>query len=541
MTKQASLENSNNKLSIWLICFLIAAIWFATFVLFRTAPEWDNMEELVWANSFELGYQKHPPLPVWIIYPFTMVFGKRMWLPFALGVACVAFAQIITYFFYLRIAKNSHISRAKDFAILAVLVASPLIYYTIRGGDFNHNEAQLWSIAAMYYFYYISWERERDLSISRNGFNWSWFLFGVVIGLAFISKYSVLIQVGVLLAHFLWSKRFRYLENWQGILLALIGFLLIAGPHLLWLYQQTILGQGPLYYVSHAMSQNATRMQNLVYIFSEFLLTQVYRVLSCFIVVGVIYWSCKTKSLNYSSGTKLNTWWSKIPRLDQHYLLFIALGPTLMAMIIGILSNEKIEAKWAVTFFIAIGFIGLFVANDHIKMGPLVRRVLVGHLILALIYGVISGPVASHFGYQGRSNFPSHNLASAIQKHWEEHPELTNGKPIRLVVGDTWIIGNLIIHEHVHDSRLIKPWIEANDLYSPWLKQEDKQQAALIMIDHAPKTAGQGYRAGHPASQKVQELFDLAPVKGIESITWTDKKGAAPLEVQWAILPYPHP
>jgi hypothetical protein len=30
------------------------------------------MEELVWANRFELGYQKHPPLPTWLLYPLTI-------------------------------------------------------------------------------------------------------------------------------------------------------------------------------------------------------------------------------------------------------------------------------------------------------------------------------------------------------------------------------------------------------------------------------------------------------------------------------------
>ena len=71
-----------NALPIFL---LIACIWFFTTVVTRHAPEWDNMEELVWASSFELGYQKHPPLPSWIIYPLTMLIGKVLWLPFALG------------------------------------------------------------------------------------------------------------------------------------------------------------------------------------------------------------------------------------------------------------------------------------------------------------------------------------------------------------------------------------------------------------------------------------------------------------------------
>jgi len=36
----------------------------------------------------------------------------------------------------------------------------------------------------------------------------------------------------------------------------------------------------------------------------------------------------------------------------------------------------------------------------------------------------------------------------------------------------------------------------------------------------------------------VQRMFDQAPVKGVETVPWTMKEGAPPLEIQWAILPY---
>jgi hypothetical protein len=40
----------------------------------------------------------------------------------------------------------------------------------------------------------------------------------------------------------------------------------------------------------------------------------------------------------------------------------------------------------------------------------------------------------------------------------------------------------------------------------------------------SPKVEGKWWRAGHPPNQKVQEMFDKATVKGIESIPWTMKK-----------------
>jgi 4-amino-4-deoxy-L-arabinose transferase-like glycosyltransferase len=541
LTQLTTNEKTNSKYAIWLICLTIGVIWFISFMVFRSAPEWDNMEELVWANSFEWGYQKHPPFPVWIIYPFTIIFGKAMWLPFALGVACVALTQIIAYFLYKRMASNAGILKPHDFGVVGVLVSSALIYYTIRGGDFNHNEAQLWLIAAMFYFYYVSWEKERGINSQANSFWRSWFFFGLATGFAFISKYSVVIQVTVLVAHFLWSGRWRQSSNWLGALLAVFGFLLISSPHLWWLYHQTLLGQGPLFYVGHSISQQVSYFQNILGLVTGFLLTQIFRILICLVVVWMIYRLSKSGKNEKMRATNTQSWWLQLGTSDRTYLLFAALGPTLATMLIGGLTHQKIEAKWAVTFFIYIGFVGFIYANNSLNTKLLIKRVIWGHVLFALIYGLVTGPIALRFGYYGRSNFPSHQLAKVIHQRWEEHPELTQGKSIGLIAGDTWIIGNLIIHEHKNDSRKIKPWIDASDLLSPWITESDKQQTTLIMIDHAPKAIGEGYFAGHPASAKVQELFDKAPAKGVESISWSDQPNSQKVYVQWAILPYPYP
>jgi uncharacterized membrane protein YkgB len=232
------------------------------------------------------------------------------------------------------------------------------------------------------------------------------------------------------------------------------------------------------------------------------------------------------------------SWWSQIPRADQLFLIFLGVGPCLTAISIGVLLNQNIEAKWAVTFFIMIGFMAWIYANDTLDVQHMTRIVIAGHIIFALFFGIFTGPGASYIGKQGRTNFPSQEMANVIQQRWLEHPELTNKKPIGLVVGDTWIIGHIIVHDPVYQGKAIKPWINANDLMSPWMTEKDKQQVALILIDQEPKPNDKKRPLGQPPSKEVQDMFDRAPVKGIESIPWTKKEGAPPLQIQWAILPY---
>jgi len=115
------------------------------------------VEELVWANSFELGYQKHPPLPTWLLYPATLIFGKSMTLSFFIGYLCVFISAIFSYLLFKEIAARATRPLPEYAPLVAVLASSLIIYYTIRGSDFNHNNAQLWSVSAMLFFYYKAW------------------------------------------------------------------------------------------------------------------------------------------------------------------------------------------------------------------------------------------------------------------------------------------------------------------------------------------------------------------------------------------------
>jgi len=73
---------------------------------------------------------------------------------------------------------------------------------------------------------------------------------------------------------------------------------------------------------------------------------------------------------------------------------------------------------------------------------------------------------------------------------------------------------------------------------SPWMTEKDKRQVALVLIDQGPKSTDKKRHLGHFPSKEVQQMFDQATVKGIESIPWTKNKNAPPLQIQWAILPY---
>lgn len=521
------MNNSRAKEAVgWLL--LIGIIWFVAKLLSHQSPEWDNMEELVWANSFELGYQKHPPLPTWMLYPATLVFGKSLALSFGLGLLCVFAANVCIYFLFNEIVQRSKGALPKEAPLIAILVSSPIVYYTVRGTDFNHNAAQLWSLAAMFLFYYRAWVAEIDGRLSFK----DWALVGVFGGLALLTKYSALIQIATLAIHFVWAKRWNYSKAWIGLGLSVTIAAVLFLPHLMWVLAQAELGMGPLKYAQTSVEGAGNFFEQIDQLILGFLFTQFYRLAPILVTVFVVWRHTKK---NVSTRANTPTWWQSLPRQDRQFLIISLICPTLLALLMGFCFGLKIEAKWAVTFYLTIGFIGWIFIRGELNLSKVVRNILGIHLVYALGYAIIVGPVAHHVGYTSRANYPGLELSKVIYQRWYEHPEVTHGQPLTLVAGDSWTAGNVSIHGP-DLGRKTKVWVDANDAESPWLKGQSKP-LLMVVINRSQKTDYRGrHRKPDPVSPEVEKLFQTGLIKGHESIPWTRKENGPKLEIDWAIV-----
>ncbi|MEO9122919.1 MAG: hypothetical protein ABI228_07965, partial [Burkholderiaceae bacterium] len=81
----AKKESTQLKIIVLLFLTGMVVLWTVLCGVSHRAPDLDGMEELVWASSFEWGYYKHPPLPSWVLYGLTSLFGKPVWLVFFAG------------------------------------------------------------------------------------------------------------------------------------------------------------------------------------------------------------------------------------------------------------------------------------------------------------------------------------------------------------------------------------------------------------------------------------------------------------------------
>lgn len=518
---------STKKAYFWL--FLIGFIWFIAKTLSHQSPDWDNVEELVWANSFEIGYQKHPPLPTWLLYPATLIFGKSMSLSFFMGYFCIFISAIFNYQLFKEIASRANRLLPTYAPLIAVLGSSLIIYYTIRGSDFNHNNAQLWSTSAMLLFYYKAWVADRE-NRSKDALI-AWVALGIFTGLALLTKYSVIVQIATLFIHFFWAKRWNSSRALAGLFLSCLTVLLILTPHLIWLTQQTYQHMGPIEYALHSTVSNDVPLVNFQKILSEFVASQIYRISPILVSIFLIHRLAKKSAPSIHQ----TSWWMSLHKDDRHFLWIITLSPTLLTVIAGGLFNINMEPKWAVTFYLTMGMFMWMPIKESLDIKLFIRSILIIHLIVAALYALFTGVIADAVGRTTRANYPGQELSSRIYQHWAEHPELTQGAPLAIIAGDVWTTGNIIIHGP-NLGRLTKVWVDANDSESPWLKPGEKPLLMVVANGNNKGDYHGRHRGGEVTSPEVEQLIAKATIKGRDSIPWTSKKDGPRLEVEWAIV-----
>lgn len=484
----------------WLVPVLLAgmvALWAGLLAITHRAPDLDGMEELVWASSFEWGYYKHPPFPTWLLYPLTWVFGKPVWLPFVAG----QLTTVLALWFIWRLGCE-WTSPARS--LIAVLALSTTAYFSMRGTIFNHNTVQLWSIAASTWLYYRALKHGRTLT---------WMGMGAVVGLAFLTKYSVAVQLAAFAVFALVQGYWRQAAFWRGAGLAALVFLLVVSPHLVWLVES---GFAPFEYYDKRTHESLSLGARLAEILN-FSLDQLGRNSPMLVAwLALAWWNRRTRNrTGRRYAQDLSAW-------DKSFLLWVGLGPFCLTVAVALPVGTTLAASWATTFFILYGFFIFWWLSGDVRLN--LRRMLVIvvtlHVLMALGYAIARGPVAYYAGRDSRPTFPGALLAAQMNALWQEH---VPGVPLRLVASDTWLGGNIAVH--VSDRSEV--FIDADYQKSPWLDPASALECGVLVAYNSQRSK--------PAAALVA-LREAAAWRGVTQQRWSSEKSTM-LEIEWGIVP----
>jgi len=471
-------------------------LWVVLATVSHRAPPWDNIEQLVWQQSLEWGYYKHPPLPTWWLSLWTGLLGRQIWVTFFAAQLSVILMLAVVWRVALYVLSPAR-------ALVAVLLSSLLIYHGVHGLMANHNTLQLLPVALLLW---------ASLEAVREGGWWRWALAGLAAALCMLTKYSALIWLAVLGMWMLQDPRMRRVRPWLGVGLALAVAGFVFAPHIHWLLRE---GAPSLGYVVKAVNgENDNSHLDHWARLARFVLIQFGRALPLLIGMGLVTWMLRKQPRAGALHEPADAEW--------RFMTFAALGPVLLTSVLGA-GGVKLGSAWAATFFVLLGvwlmqFVPAYSTARLLK--TTLVMVVVLEVLMAIGMAMGSGWLVDLKGRTARSNFPARRLTHQLDEIWQANEK----GAMRVVVGETWLAGNVSVH--TPSQPLV--FLDADPVKSPWVRPEMiRQCGALVVADE--RDLGQ-------LPIGVDQLRERARVRGVVDIAWSRRNEGPRLRVAWAIV-----
>lgn len=446
----------------------------------------DVVEGIYWGREGEWGYYKHPPLSSWVLYAFARVFG--VFGPFVLSQLAVALTLWLVY-------RLGRAVLGRERALLGTVLLLGVFYYTWPSLEFNHNIAQLPVWAAIIYSLYraLQHDRLRD-----------WLLFGALAGAGMLVKYSVAILLATVVLYSLATHHRRlWLTPRPWLALALAAAVFASNVYWLWAHEWL-----PFAYAqqraAEAGGDGGSRWAAL-----GFLGTQLANHAPLLLVLlGCRCWRF--------SRPHMNEGWV--------FLLFMGLGPALLATVLGLVSGMGLRDMWGMPMWNLSGLLvaGLLPAARLPQLYPRLLKGMAAWLAAATVL------MAAYVQWGGqwrnkpsRTDWPQAALAREVQQVWAQHCSC----PLDSVSGDYWLAGMAATAQ----PHIPSVMIGGNPAYSPWMSAERlAQHGTLVLFED-------GDEAVLPLLDTAAAQGGLRVYTGQWALPWQKVPKRDALAVQWRL------
>src|SRR5580698_8801363 len=245
------------------------AVWTALPALLYANLPLDLIEALTYGREWQLGYDKLPPLPWWLVEIAHRLFGA--------DAAYYALAQAAVVIAFVAVFATARPLVGATGALVAVLIIDGFHYFQYTAVKFNHNivELPLWALTG--YAFYAALTRRK---IGH------WLLAGFAVGAALWAKYFVIVLAAPYALFLVFDKEARRALATPGPWLGMAVALLVMAPHLVWLFQTDFL---PFAYVE-ARAAPLRGWYDHIYHPVAFLAGQFVFALPALLIAGAVVW-----------------------------------------------------------------------------------------------------------------------------------------------------------------------------------------------------------------------------------------------------------
>ncbi|MBV9558321.1 MAG: glycosyltransferase family 39 protein, partial [Pseudolabrys sp.] len=293
-------------------------------VLYPNLPL-DLIEALTYGREWQLGYDKLPPLPWWLIEIVYRTVGHDF-AYYLLAQIAVVIALSLVWLTALPLVGATG-------AFVAIMIVDGLHYFNFTAAKFNHDVIQLpfWALAGYAY--------HRAL---RDGRLLHWILLGLAIGISLWAKYFVVVLAAPMVAFLLADREARRHLATPGPYVAAAVGLIVMAPHLVWLVQNDFL---PFAYAEHRAAPSRGLIDHIWHPL-YFALGQFFFALPLLLIASALVFP-RTKATPVAASS-----------FDTRIVTLLAFGPFASVILLALVTGRGAIAMWGYPLWL---FLGVFI------------------------------------------------------------------------------------------------------------------------------------------------------------------------------------
>ncbi|TMJ92922.1 MAG: glycosyltransferase family 39 protein [Alphaproteobacteria bacterium] len=470
-------------------------IWTALPALLYPNLPLDLIEALTYGREWQLGYDKLPPLPWWLVELVYRMVGH--------DVAYYALAQIAVVLAFAIVWLTAGELVGAVGALVAVLILDGLHYFHFTAAKFNHDVIQLplWALAG-YAFH----------AALRRGRMGHWVLLGCAIGIVLAAPLALFLLL---------DRQARPALATAGPYIALALALLIMAPHLVWLVRNDFL---PFAYASARAAPSRGILDHVLHPL-VFALGQLVFLLPALAIAAAVIWPQPKGEDAAMPGA------AKADAFDRRIVTLLAFGPAATTVAISALSGRGAIAMWGYPLWLFLGLWIVLHARTAIEPARLGRiaAAWAGVFVLFAVVFAASYSVLPAIDHRYRAVFyPGDRLADELARRFRA----ATGRPLTYVIGSMWDGGN-VAHYAPEQPRVL---IDGDWRRAPWIDLGDVRSKGAVVV-WTGSADPSGKEGGIDPTVMPVGLRAVAGDAQIQPpFTLPFRRGDRVLTVGWAIL-----
>jgi hypothetical protein len=405
-------------------------------ILYANLPL-DLIEALTYGREWQVGYDKLPPLPWWLV--------EILYRFFRTDATYYALAQVAVILAFAAVWWTARPLVGSTGALVAVLIIDGMHYFQYTAVKFNHDVIQLpfWALAG--YALHAALKR---------GQVWHWLLLGFAIGGGLWAKYFVVLLVLTYALFLLFDGAARRSLATGGPYLALAVALIVIAPNLVWLFQTDFL---PLAYGEARASPMRGWYDHFIHP-GTFAASQIFFALPSLFIAAALPWPRPLSRLQIAADS-----------FDRRIVTVLAFGPGITMIALTALSGRGAVSMWGYPLWLFLGLWIVMVVRPAFDTDRIKRVIAVWGAVF-VIFGlafIVNYSVLPSIDHRYRAVFyPGDELATALTQRFHA----ATGDKLSYVIGSMWDGGNLAHYSPDQPQVLIDglprraPWIDLNDL-----------------------------------------------------------------------------